>query len=131
MVAFFVYMKNLYWVANYEDKTKFEQFSPDGKERRYADIDREKLVRFDMVDKDTNKAVYSVYLREGKRLIYRRRTLVPIGQQARVTIHLVGWQETVMTNNGPKNIIVINYIHEDGSIALDGSRDNLQLLDFE
>lgn len=124
-------MKQLYWVANYKDGEKFEQFTPDGLERRYADIDREKLVRFDMVDKDTKKAIYSVYLREGKRLIYRRRTLVPIGQQARVTIYLVGWQMSVATTSGINNIVVINYIHEDGSIALDGSRDNLELLDFE
>jgi hypothetical protein len=36
-----------------------------------------------------------------------------------------------MTNSGPRNITAINYIHQDGSIALDDSRDNLELLDFE
>jgi hypothetical protein len=130
-VAFFVFMIDLYWVANYEDGNKLEQFSPEGKERRYADIGRDKLTRFDMVEKKTAKAIFSVYLRQGQRLIYRRRSLINMNGGERVIVYLVGWQMTVMTNSGPRNITAINYIHQDGSIALDDSRDNLELLDFE
>lgn len=124
-------MRELYWVANYSNGEKFEQFSTEGLERKYEDIDREKLERFDMLEKGSNKTVYSLYLREGQRLIFRRRTLIDVASGKRVVIFLVGYQMTVMAMGGPKNLIVINYLHEDGSVALDGARDNLQLLNFE
>ena len=54
-----------------------------------------------------------------------------MGTGARVIVYLVGWQMNIFTNSGIKNMVVINYIHEDGSIALDGSRNNLQLLEIE
>ena len=126
-------MRELYWVANYSDKTRFEQFNAEGKERKYADIDRGRLVRFDMVDKETNKAVYAMYIHAGQRLIFRRRTLKQISREGinTIVVFLVGYQETVMTLNGAKNITVINYIHPDGSISLDDHRNNLEMLDFE
>lgn len=118
-------MKELYWVANYIDGSKLTQFEG-GVEKKYVDIDRDNLVRFDLLDFDTNKPVYSLYLHDGQKLIFRRRTLMQIGKPP-VIIFLVGYQLTVLTNSGPKNIVVINYIHEDGSISLDGTRDNLEL----
>lgn len=121
--------RDLYWVANYEDGKTLRQYQ-NGKEMKYADIDRERLTRFDMVDFDTNKPVFSMYLRGGQQLIYRRRTLVKF-DGTRTIIWLVGWQTNVFTNSGLKHFTVINYLHEDGSVALDGARDNLELLDFE
>lgn len=120
---------NLMWVANYDDETKLYQFEA-GKENKYADINRERLVRFDMVNRDTNKPIYAMYLREGQQLIFRRRTLKKINQPDTV-IFLVGYKQTFMTLSGPRTNIVMNYIHPDGSIALDGSRDNLELLSLE
>lgn len=122
-------VKELYWVANYINDTSLKQFQ-DSKEMKYEDIDRERLVRFDLIDKITDKPVYSLYLRDGQKLIFRRRTLKKINRPD-VVIFLVGYQMTIMTNSGPKNIVVINYLHPDGSIALDGPRNNLELLDFE
>jgi len=120
---------NLEWVANYIDATELRQFQ-DGKESKYTDINRDKLYRFDMVDRDTKQTVYSLYLRDGQRLIFRRRTLkkVNVGD---VVVFLVGYQQTFMTNMGPKNVTVINYIHPDGSISLDGPRNNLELYPHE
>ena len=124
-------MKELYWIANYDDKTVLGQFNPDGTENKYIDIDRDKLIRFDILEKESKKVIYSVFLREGQRLIYRRRTLINMGTGARVIVYLAGWQMNIFTNSGIKNMVVINYIHEDGSIALDGSRNNLELLEIE
>jgi hypothetical protein len=124
-------MNKLYWVANYSNGEKLTQFSPEGLERKYADINREILTRFDLINQETKKAVYSLYLREGQQLIFRRRTLIPLSGGPRVTIYLVGYQMTIMALSGALNLVVINYIHEDGSIALDGARNNLELLDFE
>lgn len=120
----------LYWVAYYSDNSQLKQYDGN-KENRYADIDRERLVRFDMVDYNTNKAVYSVYISEGKSLIFRRRTLKKVDGSPDVVIFLVGYKQTFMTNRGPKASIVINYLHPDGSVSLDGARNNLELLEFE
>ncbi len=122
-------VRELYWVANYTDGTQLRQFQ-DGKEMKYANIDRDRLIRFDMIDAQTEKAVYSMYLNEGKKLIFRRRTLKQIGKPD-VVIFLVGYQITFMTNVGSKTETVINYFHPDGSISLDGARNNLELLPQE
>lgn len=124
-------VRELNWVAIYEDGSKLEQFS-EGKENKYKDIDRERLVRFDLIERATNKAVYSLYLQDGQRLIFRRRTLKPLdAKKPDVVIFLVGWQQTILTNSGPRNITVINYFYPDGSVSLDGARNNLELLKHE
>lgn len=140
LVAFFVYMtmtpndnnqivKELYWIAHYDNGESLKQFE-NGKENKYADINRERLFRFDLLDRATDKAVYSLYLREGQQLIFRRRTLKQINKPD-VVLFLVGWKMTVMASYGAKEIIAINYIYPDGSIALDGARNNLELLPVE
>lgn len=120
----------LYWVANYDNGDKLEQFNADGTENQYKDINRERLIRFDMVEKQTKKVVYALYLHDGQQLIFRRRTLKKINRPDTV-IFLIGYQMTVMLGSGSKQIVVINYIHPDGSIALDGARSNLELHNFE
>lgn len=122
---------NLEWRAIYIDGTQLTQYNENGTENKYQDIDRANLVRFDLLKKDTKHTIFSVYLREGQRLIYRRRTLVNMGNGSKTLVYLVGWQQTVYTNAGPKNVTAINYVYEDGSIALDGARNNLELLGHE
>ena len=122
----------LTWKAIYEDGESLSQYNEDKTENFYKDIQRQKLVRFDLVNGE--KTVHSLYLREGQRLIFRRRNFIRLSKdkEERHMIYLVGWQMTIITASGQlKNIAAINYIHEDGSIALDNSRDNLELLDFE
>lgn len=126
--------RELQWRAVYEDKSILNQYEPSGKENKYTDIDRERLVRFDMLDKATQKPVYSVWLNEGQQLIYRRRTIMPIKptpERPIQVIYLVGYRQTIMTNSGPRNFVVLNYLYEDGSVALDNERDNLQLYPIE
>lgn len=130
--------KDLYWRAVYEDKSFLMQYeTKKGKqvENKYPAIDREKLVRFDLLDFETNKAVYSLWLNEGQKLIYRRRTLKEVNfrthQIKNYVVWIVGYQHTIMTGSGPRNFVVCNYIYEDGSIALDGARDNLELYPIE
>lgn len=124
--------KPLTWCAIYKDESTLSEYNPDGTKNRYEDIKREELVRFDMIN-EKGRAIYSLYLRYGQRLIYRRRTLIRVTSEGekRQLIYLVGWQMTVYTNKGPQNITAINYIFEDGSISLDDSRSNLELLELE
>ena len=125
-------MNELKWVANYSGGKQFPQFDPkSGAENKYKDIDREKLERFDLLNKETGKAIHSVYLREGQILVYRRRTFIKVKTNERSIVYLVGWKMDIMTNSGVKTLTVINYIHPDGSIALDGARNSIEFLPEE
>lgn len=117
----------LVWRAVYKDGKYLPQHNDDGSTNRYSDIDRYRLERFDLLNED-NKPVYSVYIREGQRLIFRKRHFIKVGSGEKSHVYLVGWQQTLYDSKGLlKNVTAINYVHEDGSIALDGHRDNLEL----
>lgn len=108
------------------------QFDPDGTEHKYADIDRWRLGRFDLIDKETQKTVYSVFLHQDQRLVWRKRSFIDLKSgNVESSLHLVGWVMTIQTPKGPKNVYAFNYIHEDGSIALDNHRENIELLPEE
>lgn len=124
------------WRAVYHDgsgkltEDKFlMQFNEDGTENKYADIDRWKLGRFDLINR-VGKVVYSVYLHTDQILIYRRRNFIILGGRKSM-IFLIGWRQSIQTPNGPKVITIINYLYEDGTIALDNHRNNLELLPEE
>lgn len=128
----------LYWKAVYQkdgelDENEFlSQFKEDGTENKYADIDRWRLGRFDLIRHEDNKAVYSVYLHSDQRLIWRRRTFKDLHSgEIKQVMHVVGWVMTIQTPKGPKNVYAFNYIHEDGSISLDDHRENIELLPEE
>lgn len=124
---------NLQWKAVYDDGSSLPQYNEEGIENKYKDINRNSLARFDMVDVDKGKTLLSVYFPRitTRRLIFRRRTLLDVMSGKKVIVFLVGWQETYFTTAGVRNFTVINYIHEDGSISLDGARRNLLLVDQE
>lgn len=125
----------LTWRANYHDENGrptedgLSQFNSDGSENKYNDIDRLKLSRFDLIKDD--KPIYSVYLHAGQRLVYRRRHFVPLAGGERRLVHVIGWIETVYTGKGKRDIYAFNYIFEDGTMALDNHRGNIELLDCE
>ena len=120
------------WKAIYNDGSCLTQYNADGTENRYEDIDRYKLSRFDLYkNADIDKTpFYSLYLRHGQRLIFRRRNFISTNGERHMII-IVGWQKTYDTKPLPTNATAINYIYEDGSIALDDSRNNLQLIPEE
>lgn len=125
--------RELYWRAVYSDGEELLQYEG-GKENKYPNIDRERLQRFDLLDFMTNKPVYSLWINEGEQLIFRRRTLkpaVPSPTRPEQVIYMVGYKYTYITNSGVRNRVIINYIYEDGSVALDGARDNLELYPIE
>ena len=119
----------LTWKAVYFDGEILPQYNEDGTQNKYKDIERHRLSTFDLIDPQ-GKTIHRTYIREGQRLIFRRRNFIRLTHQGQEkhTIYLTGWQMTVYTNAGPKNITAINYIYEDGSIGLDDSRNELELL---
>lgn len=126
----------LTWKAIYHDgegnltPEVFAQYNPDKTENAYKDIDRFKLGRFDLVD-ESGKTVHSTYIHGNQRLVFRRRNFITVGGQLKGTMYIVGWVQTVTTPNGNKDIYAFNYVHEDGSVALDNHRENIELLPEE
>lgn len=115
------------WRAVYDDEKILTQYNADGSDNKYADIDRDRLDHFDLIRK--GKVFYSLFLHEGQRLIYRRRTLIKMRtldgvEQDREVIYLVGYQTTI----GGQNLVVLNYIYRGGRVELDNSRSNIELL---
>ena len=121
---------SIYWKAVYKDGTSLTQFE-EGIEKKYPDIDRSKLVAFEIrkaaVNNNPDKLFFRLHLDPGRRLIYRRRVkdnykiggtpgnpkLVPYWQEV---VYLVGWQATIEG----RNVQDIAYIFSDGHVELAG-----------
>ena len=118
---------SIYWKAVYKDGTSLTQFEEDGKENKYPDINRSKLVAFEIrkagIEDKPDKLLFKLFLDPGRRLIYRRRLLdkMKFGKAnpefvSREIIYLVGWQATI----GGRNVQDIAYVFEDGHVELSG-----------
>lgn len=118
-------MRDLKWKAHYHNGETLSQYNEDGSENGYHDIDRSRLSHFVLYENE--KAVFSVRLHKGQRLIYRRRSFIQGTGNLVAVVYLVGWQ---MTHKG-KNIKAINYIHGDGTVELDDDRNDLNLRPYE
>ena len=105
------------WRAVYSDQTTLRQYKEDGTEHKYTDIDRSKLLFFDIIDNDD--VVCRIHFDDSrKRLIYRRRTALPSGYEPIIVI-LAGWQMTIKD----ENIQVINYITSDNKVLMSSGWD--------
>ena len=126
------------WVAYYTDNTWLRQYDDYGAEHKYTDIDRRRLASFALYDggvdpNDKMKAVppgisvgapyipatrkvLHLHLEPGQRLIYRRRVEMKVGAPAPVVVYMVGWQQTIDS----ENVQSIAYAFEDGTIELAG-----------
>jgi len=116
------YESEITWEAIYEDRDRdlesLFQYSVDDDGKvvgcPYTDIDRDRLAYFRLWRK--GKAVFTLYLDPGQRLIWRRRTELPFGGERTVT-HICGWQMTVKG----VNVQSIAYISEaNGQVILAG-----------
>ena len=77
------------WQAVYADAV-LPQYNEDGTENKYADIDRERLLYFDLY-RDGKRVLRYHFDTPDKKLIFRRRVfLVPGGSEE--VVYLVGWQ---------------------------------------
>jgi len=113
------------WQAIYNNNEMFPQFNTNGTENKYSDIQRDRLVSFNMYDGD--KLILSVELeRPTQKLICRKRTFMN-NKGGRNEIWLAGWHENV---NG-RSIKSICYIYPDGHIHFAGAKDDLELMKGE
>ena len=102
------------WRAVYSDGEILNQYNEEGIANQYPDIDRQRLVTFEIWEKE--KLIFRLHLEESRRLIYRRRVAQNMLTGKKVVVFLVGWQTTI---NG-ENVQDIAYIFEDGHIELAG-----------
>lgn len=105
-----------HWVAIYSDGTQLLQVEPDGKKNTYSDIDREKLVAFEMWENVPRRMILSLRFKKGQRLIWRRRVEMEGGLVSEVC-HILGKQETV---NGKNYQGIIGLFESDGRIEVTG-----------
>lgn len=101
-----------YWKAVYNDKTELSQFNADGSENKYTDIDRGKLIRFDLWC--NTHPVLIIHLDGYKRLICRRRVAQKLFSGEKTVVWLVGWQQTKKGVNSQ----MICAVFEDGHIEV-------------
>jgi len=121
------------WLAVYNDNSYLLQFNEDGEENKYDSIDRSKLASFHLVKKDDEgfKRVASVFFeRPSQQLVWRKRNYLHQFSDGTVIpelVYMLGWHENI---NG-KSYKSIMYIHQDETIELAGSRQNIELLGCE
>ena len=105
------------WKAIYKDGEELNQYE-NGQELSYYKIDQSRIKFFQLIDND--KAILTLHIFDGRKLIYRRRVMLKSTGEQEV-IYLVGWQKNI---NG-ENIQSIVYIHEDGTILISGAWNEL------
>ena len=111
------------WLAIYNDGTELSQLNPDGSENSYQDIDRKKLVKFQLINNITGLAHVTLHLRKGQQLIHRRRHFIrlnvgsifagkPDDGREDETVWILGFQE----NRRGVNVQLLLFVFQDGSI---------------
>lgn len=103
----------LLWKAVYSDGTWLNSGN-------YADIDRRKLVAFELWSQGYQKLIVRVNLELSQRLIYRRRVRAQVlSPNNSEVMYIVGWQQTIQGYN----IQSILCVYEDGRIEVIGQWD--------
>jgi len=104
-----------FWRAVYYDESTADQYDDKGEKviRGYEDIDRERLMAFEIREMGTQRLIHRVYLGGDKRLIWRMRHDLQT-LRGKITVHLVGWQKTV----GERNVQAISFVFPDGHTEL-------------
>lgn len=83
--------ERLRWRAVYDNGKHLEQKEPGADSPKYGDIDRTKLLYFDLLLGDT--LIYRLRIKSPRQmLIYRRRVELPVGKPYRHLQVLVGYQ---------------------------------------
>lgn len=103
-----------HWVAKYDDGGSLSQIDSRGNLHPYKDIDREKLVAFEMWEGSFR--LFFLRFKKGQRLIWRRRVEMSPGG-VREVCHLIGKQETI---NGRNYQGIVGLFESDGRIELTG-----------
>jgi len=117
-------MSNFFWKAIYNDGTELPQYDGD-KVKKYTDIDRDKLIAFELLKSGDDIPIVKINLEQDQRLIYRRRCRINISSSGRTdeAVYIIGWQRTI----DGQNVQSILYVDEDCKIEMIGkwSEDNV------
>lgn len=107
------------WFAVYKDGSRVAHLDADGKEISYDALpSRDDITDFVLYDIQSKKAVVSLHLEPGQKLIYRRRVAIKPGGGPQEVCYLVGWRRTI----GGECVQSIAYVFEEtGRIELAGA----------
>lgn len=95
--------------AHYNDGSTLTE-DPTKEFANYSNINRHKLVMFELFNIENNQPVLKIKIDPGQRLIWRRRKAIEPGGDEK-TVHIVGKQQTI---NG-KNYQGIALLYDDGT----------------
>ena len=108
-------MQGVYWRAVYRDSTSLSQVTEEGKTNKYADINRENLKYFELLD--GSKLLFRLHFEPGRRLIVRKRTIGNMfNAKDKKAVWMIGWQ----WNANGRNVQDIAWVFEDGHVELTG-----------
>ena len=103
MTEVFNAMNELTWKAVYANDSFLTQFEKDGKENKYPDIDRTKLIAFELYKDET--LIFKMDLEKDMKLVCRRRTAKRNDGKIEV-VYIVGWHRLI-EGKGEKKIAFI------------------------
>ena len=103
-------MSEYRWRAIYNNGTFLDEYREDGTPNKYYDIDRDKLIAFELYK--NNKPIYRLYLEPGQTLIYRRRVIGDYTAKPLIVFYMIGWQQQV---NGKNTQSVVHIVDDDDS----------------
>lgn len=86
-------MEQITWLAHYTDGTTFPQYREDGRENRFAEIDRGRLFAFTLMR--DGLPIFTVHLDQGAQLVFRRRCFLKPPIPEPVVFYLIGWQKVI------------------------------------
>lgn len=123
-------LKELSWIAFYNDGNKLSKFNDDGSENRYEDIDRGRLVRFSLCDNET--PVFTIHLTSGQSLIYRKRVWARVDGTVWHFIYIVGWRQKIYNQKGQvRELAYIAYVNPTGVVEISNDINDIQLVKCE
>ena len=108
-------MQKVEWRVLYTDGSSLFQYNEGEENRKYTDIDRDRLKEFSLFVDDTKRI--TIPFDGNKRLVYRKRIAQDFAgttQGQKREVYIAGWQE----KRAGKNIQMLCFLFDDGHVEI-------------
>ena len=108
-------MQKVEWRVQYTDGTSLFQYNEGEENKKYTDIDRDRLKEFSLFVDNVRKIV--IPFDGNKRLVYRKRItrgFIGYTQGRKREVYIAGWQE----KRDGKNIQMLCFLFDDGHVEI-------------
>lgn len=103
------------WVAHYGSGKVTRQYEPDGRKEFYEELERNDLVRFDLVNADEQVVLSVICDDKPDKLFWRKRGFIDLKTGAQLPCHLVGKKGEFVALVFPDGRVVLrhNFVADD------------------